>query len=143
VELIQIGTKLSQQPDPDMPKTKILSGYLIDPERKIMRQQGKTGSQMRGVLLMVMFYLVLSKSAAQLKNLMGETKLSEYVKICNITLMFESFLNKEDFTIWELTMAEIILKKLIKDFVDYVKWQEGKGLKLIKIHLINQFVECI
>ncbi len=62
---------------------------------------------------------------------MGETKLSEYVKICNITLMFESFLNKEDFTIWELTMAEIILKKLIKDFVDYVKWQEGKGLKLI------------
>jgi len=92
---------------------------------------------------MVMFYLVLSKSAAQLKNLMGETKLSEYVKICNITLMFESFLNKEDFTIWELTMAEIILKKLIKDFVDYVKWQEGKGLKLIKIHLINQFVECI
>jgi len=74
---------------------------------------------------------------------MGKKTLSEYVKICDITLMFESFLNKEEFTLWELNMAEIFLKKYIKDFVSCVKQMEGKGLKLIKIHLINHFVECI
>jgi len=74
---------------------------------------------------------------------MGKKTLSDYVKICDITLMFESFLNKEEFTLWELNMAEIFLKKYIKDFVSCVKQMEGKGLKLIKIHLINHFVECI
>jgi len=40
-ELIDIGTKLSRQSDPDMPKTKFLSGYLIDPEKKDNASTGK------------------------------------------------------------------------------------------------------
>jgi len=74
---------------------------------------------------------------------MGKRTLSEYVKICDITLMFESFLNKEEFTIQELNMSEVFLKKYIKDSMSCVKQTDGKGLKLIKIHLINHFVECI
>ncbi len=73
---------------------------------------------------------------------MGEKTLLEYVKICDMTLMFESFLNNKEFTLWELNMAEIFLKN-IKDSVSCVKQTEGKGLKLIKIHLINHLVKCI
>jgi len=57
---------------------------------------------------------VLSKSAGKLKKNMGKKNLSEYVKICDIMLMFESFLNKEEFTLWELNMAEVFLKKIYK-----------------------------
>ena len=74
---------------------------------------------------------------------MGEKTLSEYVKICDITLMFESFLNKEEFTLQELNMAELFVKKYIKDFMSCVKQTKEKALELIKIHLINHFVECI
>ena len=120
MELIQIGTKLSQQPDPDMPKTKILSGYLIDPEKKDNATTGKN-RHTKWVVFLTVLFLVLSKSAAELKKIMGKRTLSEYVKICDITLMFELFLNKEEFTLWELNMAEIFLKKYIKDFVSCVK----------------------
>jgi len=55
-ELIEIGTKLSRQSNLDMPKTKCLSGYLIDPEKKDNASTGKWAHEMRGVLLMVLFF---------------------------------------------------------------------------------------
>jgi len=55
---------------------------------------------------------MLSESAGELKKNMGKKTLSEYVKICDITLMFESFLNKEEFTLQELNMAEVFLKNI-------------------------------
>ncbi len=55
-ELIEIGTKLSRQSDPDMPKTKNLSDYLIDLEKLDNASTGKKQAhEMRGVLLMVFF----------------------------------------------------------------------------------------
>jgi len=77
---------LARQSDPDMPKTKFLSNYLIDPEKPDNASTGKKQAhEMRGVLLTVLFFLVLSKSAGELKKIMGERTLSEYVKICDIT----------------------------------------------------------
>ena len=40
-EFIEIGTKLSRQSDPDMPKTKKLSDNLIDPEKPDNASIGK------------------------------------------------------------------------------------------------------
>jgi len=57
---------------------------------------------------------VLFKSADELKTIMGKKTLSEYVKICHITLMFELFLNKEEYTLWELNMAELFSKNILK-----------------------------
>ncbi len=56
-ELIEIGTKMSRQSDLNMPKTKILSSFLIDPEKKDNAStEKKQAHEMRGVLLMVLFF---------------------------------------------------------------------------------------
>jgi len=31
----------------------------------------------------------------------------------------------------------------MKDFVDCIDWQEGKGMSLVKINLLNHFIDCI
>jgi len=74
---------------------------------------------------------------------MGKDTLSEWVKICTLTLMLEAFLNKEEYFDWELDMAEIFINKYITDFCHCVNQQEGLGMKLIKIHLLRHFVDCI
>jgi len=74
---------------------------------------------------------------------MGEDTLSEWVKICTLTLMLEAFLNKEEHYEWELDMVEISIHKYITYFCHCVNQQEGLGMKLIKIHLLRHFVECI
>jgi len=60
--------------------------------------------------------LVLSDNANKLKKLMGKDTLSEWVKICTLTLMLEAFLNKEEYFEWELNMAEMFINKYITDF---------------------------
>jgi len=61
-ELIDIRTKLSRQCDPDMPKTKILSGYLIDPDKPDNASTGKKQAhEMRGVLLTMLFFSAIKE----------------------------------------------------------------------------------
>jgi len=56
-ELIEIGTKLSRQSNLDMPKTKFLSGFLIDPKKKDNAStEKKQAHETRGVSLMVLFF---------------------------------------------------------------------------------------
>ncbi len=144
VELRRIGGLLMWQPDPDKVQTLFpTSRYLIDIDKKDNASTGKKSAhEMRGVLLTILF-LVLSDNANQLKKLMGKDTLSKWVKICTLTLMLEAFLNKEEYYKWELNMAEIFINKYITDFCHCVNRQEGLGMKLIKIHLLRHFVDCI
>jgi len=58
--------KLSWQSDSDMPKTKTLSGYLIEAEKKDNVSTGKKQAhKMRSVLLIVLLYLVKECSTTQ------------------------------------------------------------------------------
>jgi len=69
--------------------------------------------------------------------------LSEYVKLFDLTLGLEAFLTKTKLTEEEVNIVEKFIPKYIKDFVDCINHQEGKGMKLVKIHLLNHFVDCI
>jgi len=70
-------------------------------------------------------------------------KYSEYANLFDNTLTLEAFLNKPHFTKQEIDNAETFIPKYIADFVSCVDHQEGNGMKLIKIHLLNHFVDCI
>jgi len=107
--LRRIGGLLMWQPDPTKVKTLFpTSGYLIDINKKENASMGKKSAhEMRWVLLTIIF-LVLSDNANQLKKLMGKDTLSEWVKICTLTLMLEAFINKEEYFAWELDMAEYL-----------------------------------
>jgi len=58
-------------------------------------------------------------------------------------LGLEAFLTKSKLTQEEVDIAEKFIPKYIKDFVDCINCQEGQGMKLVKIHLLNHFVDCI
>jgi len=97
---------------------------------------------MKGILLTILFYLVLLNSAKSLADTMGPTTLSEYVKIVDLTLLMESFMNKLKYSSSELDVAEEFIKCYIHDYCKCVDYQE-KGMKLIKVHLLVHFVEYI
>ncbi len=78
-----------------------------------------------------------------LASMMGEQKLSEYVKLFDLTLGLEAFLTKSKLTKAEVDLVEKFIPKYIKDFVDCINRQEGHDMKLVKIHLLNHFVDCI
>jgi len=73
---------------------------------------------MQGVLFTLLYYMVLSDNSKNLARMMGEKKLSKYVKLFDLTLQLEAFLMKAQ-------SAEKIIPKYVKDFVDCVDWQEG------------------
>ena len=133
---------MSHQSDPDLPTTNF-STYLIEPESKDSSSGKKQGHEMRGVLLTILFYLVLSDSAKKLASTMGPTTLSEYVKIFDLSILMETFFNKPTYTEDELDTVEVFIKGYIFDFCHCVDRQEKEGMKLIKIHLLVHFVECI
>ncbi len=90
-----------------------------------------------------LFYLILSDSTKKLAYTMESTVLSEYVKFFDLTILVETFLNKPTYTVEELDTVEVFIKGYIFDFCQCVDHQEKEGMKLIKIHLLVHFVDCI
>ena len=80
---------------------------------------------MRGVLFTLLYYMVLSDNSKNLARMMGEKKLSEYVKLFDLTLQLEAFLTKAQFTEEQIDAAENFIPKYVKDFADCVNRQEG------------------
>jgi len=68
---------------------------------------------------------------------MGPTTLSKYVKIFDLTILVETFLNEPIYTV------EKVIKGNIFDFCKCVDCQEKEGMQLIKMYLLVHFVECI
>ena len=55
---------------------------------------------------------------------MGQKTLSEYVKLFDLTLGLEAWLNRPEFTSNELHIAEWFIKKYIYDFMETINCQE-------------------
>jgi len=142
IELKEIGLQLTHQLDPDLPTTKF-SAYLIELESKDSSSRKNQGHEMRGVFLTILFYHVLSDSAKKLAYTMRPMTLSKYVKIFELTILVETFLNKPKYTVEELDTVGVVIKGYIFDFCNCVDYQEKEDIKLIKIHLQVHFVECI
>jgi len=87
--------------------------------------------------------MVLSRNSDNLASMMGEKKLSEYIKLFDLTLGLEAFLTKSKLMQEEVDLAGKFIPKYIKDFVDCINHQEGQGMKLVKIHLLNHLLDCI
>jgi len=91
----------------------------------------------------VVFYMLLMESAKNLTDWMGQKTLSEYVKLFDLTLGLEAWLNRPEFTAEELKIAECFIKKFITDFTNVINCEEVEGMRLVKIHLLIHFVDCI
>jgi len=141
--LKNIGYLLRQQCDPDMPRTFFPSGYLPDAHDDDDNSTGKKmAHEMRGVLLVILLFMLSDKHKKSLLQRVGEETLSQYVQLFELTIMFECWLDHDEFTREELQVATQFIPILIQTLVNNVK-RKKNGLKLPKIHQLQHFVEQI
>jgi len=70
-KLIKLGKILQKQPDPDKPRTAFMT-FLIDSDPKQTCKTKKKAHEMRGVLLTLLFFMILSENSDDLATRMGE-----------------------------------------------------------------------
>jgi len=78
-----------------------------------------------------------------LENHIGEDCLAEFVKIMELTLLMEHWLNKDEFSEEELKVFDRFVPYFIYSFTETVNRTDGLGMKLIKIHLLHHFSTMI
>jgi len=71
-QLNKIGFVLRQQCDPDIPRTYFPSGYLPNASAKDDNTTGKMAHKMRGVLLVVLMFMLSSRNREQLESKIGK-----------------------------------------------------------------------
>jgi len=98
---------------------------------------------MRGVLLTILVYLLKQQltegKKKELEERIGADRLSEFVKVFELSLEFEAWLNKDHYTEFEVELVERFIPFFIRTVVNAVKREEGNGMKLIKVHLTGYF----
>ena len=95
------------------------------------------------VLLTILCFLLQHGQLKILENQIGDDRLGCFVKVMEVTLLLESFLNKDEFTEDELQLFDKFVPYFMHTFTDTVKRTEGLGMKLIKINLLHHFLLMI
>jgi len=103
--LKNIGYVLRQQCDPDMPRMFFPSGYLPDAHDNDDNSTEKMGHEMRGVLLVILLFMLLDKHNKSLLQRVGEETLMQFVHLFELMIMFECWLDCDEFTREELEVA--------------------------------------
>jgi len=93
--------------------------------------------------LTLLCFLLLNGKQEILENCIGEDRLAEFVKIMELTLLMEHWLNKEEFMEEELNVFDRFVPYYIFTFTETVKQTDDMGMKLIKIHLLHHFSTMI
>jgi len=73
----------------------------------------------------------------------GGDCLSGFIKVMEITLLLEAWLNKDEFCEDNLHVFEQFLPYYIDIFTTIINRKEGAGMKLIKVHLLQHFTTMI
>jgi len=138
-----IGFILHQQSDPDMPCTFSPSGYLPNVHDEDDNSTGKKmAHEMRGVLLVILIFMLSEKHKNSVLQRVGPETLANYVHLFELAILFECWLDCDCFSREELQIAQNFIPILKQTVVDNVK-QKGNGMKLPKIHQLHHFVEQI
>jgi len=128
-----------KQSDIDLPKTHFTGGYLPDPKKGDDNSSGENAHKLYGVLLTILCFLLQHGQLKILHNWIGDDWLGCFVKVMELTLLLEAFLNKDEFTEEELKLFDKFVPYFMYTFTDTVTRTEGHGMKLIKIHLLHHF----
>ena len=104
---------------------------------------GKKAHELRGVLLTILGFLLLHGQLEKLDVRIGGDRLSGFIKVMELTLLLEAWLNKDEFCEEDLLLFEKFLPYYIDLFTMIVNRKEGAGMKLIKAHLLQHFTTMI
>ena len=143
-EMKIIGLSWSRQSDPDRPRSHFPSGYLPMPNKHDNNTSGKKAAhELRGVLLPILFFLLLHSQQSELEKRVGMQQVSAYIHLFELIILLESWLTWDQYTEDELCLAEQFMPLFTNTFVATINRTEGCGTKLIKVHLLHHFVDCI
>ncbi len=103
----------------------------------------KNAHEMCGVLMTLLCFILLSGQLENLEKCIGKDCLAHFMKVMELTLLLESWLNKNEFKEEELHVFDRFVPYFIFTFMETVQRKDGKGMKLIKIHLLHHFTTMI
>jgi len=78
-----------------------------------------------------------------LEQRIGEDWLGGFIKVMELTLLLEAWLNKDEFCEEDLCLFDKFVPYFIHTFTMVVNRTEGHGMKLIKVHLLHHFTTMI
>jgi hypothetical protein len=142
-----VGKSLAHQSDPDLPRTHFTNEYLPSTTGKKRKEDNHTGKksahEMRGVMLTILCFILLQEHKEALERKIGEDILAGYVLVFELTMLYEAWLNKDQFTEDELQLVDKFMPIFVRTFVRVIRRTEGHGMKLIKMHLPMHFTTMI
>jgi len=88
--------------------------------------------ELRGVLLTILCFLLLYGQFQKLEECIGDNRLGGFVKIMELTLLLEAWLNKDEFLEEELKLFDEFLPYYIYTYTSMVNRTDGEeGMKVI------------
>jgi len=98
-DLLAVGHAFSKQSDVDLPCMHFPSGYLpnIHNKKEDNGSGKKNAHELRGVLLTILGFLLLHGQLEKLNVRIGGNHLSGFIKVMEITLLLEAWLNNNEF----------------------------------------------
>ena len=76
--------------------------------------------EMRGMLLVVLLFMLSDEEKSTLEKRVGDTVLAAYIHLFELTILFECWLDRDEFMTYELELANKFIPVLINTFVTNV-----------------------
>ncbi len=76
---------------------------------------------MRGVLLVILLFMLLDKHKQTLLKRVGEEKIAKFIHMFKLTILFEAWLDQDSFTRDELKTAQKFTPVFVQTIVNNVK----------------------
>jgi len=98
---------------------------LTSTTRKKITAVGKNAHELRGMLLTILGFLLLHGKLEKLDVRIGGDRLSGFIKVMELTLLLEAWLNKDEFCEEDLLLFEKFLPYYIDLFTMIINRKEG------------------
>lgn len=129
------GTILNHQSDRNLPRTKFSTEY--------MKTTKKNGHEMAGLLIVFLVVLCSNEGAVYLDESLGEKRCGAFIQCLELLLMLEIFCKTDVHLKSDLNFIKEMMPVVLVTIKETISRKEGCGMKIIKFHMINHFVDDI
>lgn len=128
------GALLNHQSDRSIPRTKFNTKYMAVTK--------KNGHEMAG--LIIVFLVVLSSAEGlYLDPILGTNRCAAFIQCLELLLMLENFCKADYHEKKDLLLIKRMMPVVLETIKSVINRKHGCGLKIVKFHIINHFVDDI
>ena len=115
----EVGKKLSQQSDKDLPRTSFPQGIVPKraKDKSKMESTKKNAHEIQGVLLLMIIMIASSWGASKMRGGLGEKRSQNWLGLLEFLVLFEEYIKKEDgFLVDDLELVQKLIPALLRQF---------------------------